>query len=165
MSEVIPIGRIWRGLLNKLNTKLILKKESSLNNTNTTSPFEKGGLGGIIKPYNPNLKPNARILRSNMTDAERLLWSKLRHKQILNLQFYRQKPLANFIVDFYCAAGNLVIELDGSQHFTAEHQAKDEQRDQVLQAMGLTVLRFNNHQVLTEIDAVLAVIFKYFESL
>ncbi len=93
-----------------------------------------------------------------MTDAELLLWSKLRRKQILNLQFYRQKPLANFIVDFYCAKANLVIELDGSQHFTTDNQAKDERRDQVLQAMGLIVLRFNNHQVLTEIDAVLTVI-------
>ena len=55
-----------------------------------------------------------------MTDAEQLLWSRLRRKQILGLQFYRQKPLLNYIVDFYCPAVNLVIECDGGQHYTAE---------------------------------------------
>ena len=71
-----------------------------------------------MQPYKPTLKPLARNLRGNMTDAEQRLWSKLRRKQILGVQFYRQKPLANYIVDFYCAAANLVIELDGSQHLS-----------------------------------------------
>lgn len=65
-----------------------------------------------MQPYKSTLKLFARNLRNNMTDAEQLLWSKLRRKQILGVQFYRQKPLANYIVDFYCAAANLVIELD-----------------------------------------------------
>lgn len=55
-----------------------------------------------------------------MTDAEQLLWSRLRRKQILGLQFYRQKPLLNYIVDFYCPSANLVIECDGGQCFTDE---------------------------------------------
>lgn len=59
-------------------------------------------------------------LRNNMTEAEKLVWARLRGKQILGLQFYRQKPILNFIVDFYCPAANLVIECDGSQHFTGE---------------------------------------------
>ncbi|QSB00315.1 endonuclease domain-containing protein [Methylomonas sp. EFPC1] len=112
-----------------------------------------------MKSYNPTLKPFSRNLRSNMTDAEQLLWSKLRRKQILGLPFYRQKPLANYIVDFYCAAANLVIELDGSQHFQAEHQVKDAERDRVLESMGIVVLRFDNRQVLTELDAVMSVVF------
>ena len=113
-----------------------------------------------MKPYKPILKPFSRNLRSNLTDAEQLLWSKLRRKQILGLQFYRQKPVSGFIVDFYCAAANLVIELDGSQHVESEHQIKDIQRDQKLNTLGLQVLRFNNHQVLTEQDAVMDVVFE-----
>ncbi len=66
-----------------------------------------------MKPYNKNLKQASRDLRNNMTDAEKLLWSRLRNKQILGLQFYRQKPILNYIVDFYCPAANLVIECDG----------------------------------------------------
>ena len=116
-----------------------------------------------MKPYNPVLKPFSRNLRSDMTDAEQLLWSRLRRKQILGLQFYRQKPLANYIVDFYCAAANLVIELDGSQHFEPDHQASDVERDQVLKSLGLLVLRFDNRQVLTELDAVMSVVFNTVE--
>ena len=78
-----------------------------------------------MQAYNPALKPFSRDLRNSMTDAEQLLWSRLRRKQILGVQFYRQKPLANYIVDFYCAAANVVIELDGSQHYEPEHRAKD----------------------------------------
>ena len=116
-----------------------------------------------MKPYNPALKPFSRNLRSNMTDAEQLLWSKLRRKQLLGLQFYRQKPLANYIVDFYCPAANLVIELDGSQHFEADHQARDAERDRVLESLGIVVLRFDNRQVLTELDAVMSVVFSTVE--
>ena len=126
-------------------------------------PFEKGGLGGILKPYNPILKPYSRTLRSNMTDAEQLLWSKLRRKQILGVQFNRQKPVAGFIVDFYCAAANLVIELDGSQHAEPEQHIKDKDRNQKLKALGLEVLRFNNHQVLKELAAVMDVVFEVVE--
>jgi very-short-patch-repair endonuclease len=105
-------------------------------------------------PYNRNLKQNARRLRSNMTDAEIKLWQRLRRKQ-LGVQFYRQKPIANFIVDFYCASAKLVIEIDGGQHFEAAGLNHDQARDQALRALGLRVLRFDNHQVLRETDAVL----------
>ena len=70
-----------------------------------------------MQPYNKNLKQPSRDLRNNMTDAEQLLWQRLRRKQILGLQFYRQKPILNFIVDFYCPAASLVIECDGGQHY------------------------------------------------
>ena len=93
-----------------------------------------------------------------MTDAEQVLWQRIRRKQIQNVQFYRQKPLLAFIVDFYCPAAKLVIELDGSQHSEAEHQAKDQDRDAALASLGLRVLRFDNRQVLLETDAVLNVI-------
>lgn len=116
-----------------------------------------------MQPYKPTLKPFARNLRSNLTDAEQRLWSKLRRKQILGVQFYRQKPLANYIVDFYCAAANLVIELDGSQHFEPDHQASDEERDRKLESLGLRVLRFDNRQVMQELDAVMRVVFEAVE--
>lgn len=73
-----------------------------------------------MKPYNKNLKQPSRDLRNNMTDAVQMLWQRLRRKQILGLQFYRQKPILNFIVDFYCSAANLVIECDGGQLFINE---------------------------------------------
>ncbi|QSB03562.1 endonuclease domain-containing protein [Methylomonas sp. EFPC1] len=104
------------------------------------------------------MKTNARKLRGDMTDAEQKLWQRLRRKQINGWQFYRQKPLGSYIVDFYCAAAGLVVELDGSQHFEAEHQAADQQRDVYLQSLGLRVLRFDNRQVLLETEAVLEVI-------
>ena len=109
-------------------------------------------------PYQRNLKPFARQLRSNMTAAEQQLWARLRRKQVCGLQFYRQKPLAGYIVDFYCPAAQLVIELDGSQHLEPQALEYDRLRTLVLEQMGLTVLRFDNRQVLLEMDAVMAVV-------
>ena len=114
-----------------------------------------------MKPYNENLKQASRDLRNNMTDAEKLLWSRLRNKQILGLQFYRQKPILNFIVDFYCPAANLVIECDGSQHFTEEGLEADRVRDEALAQLGLKVLRFDNGQVMGQIVGVVDVVYRY----
>lgn len=68
-------------------------------------------------PFNKKLKPFAGNLRNNMTDAERLIWSKIRRKQIGDLQFYRQKNIGHYIVDFYCPEGKLIVEIDGGQHY------------------------------------------------
>lgn len=111
-----------------------------------------------MERYNSKLKGLSRTLRTNLTDAEQVLWQHIRRKQIQGVQFYRQKPLLAFIVDFYCPAAKLVIELDGSQHYDEEHQNKDQARDDTLAELDLQVLRFDNRQVLLEIDAVLAVI-------
>ncbi len=111
-------------------------------------------------PYERRLKQNSRALRSNMTEAEQKLWYHLRRKQINGWQFYRQKPLGPYIVDFYCPAASLVVELDGSQHFEAEHAQADQVRDQYFNGLGLRVLRFDNRQVLLETDAVVEVIAK-----
>lgn len=93
-------------------------------------------------------------MRCEMTDAEQHLWSLLRRKQIHGVQFNRQKPILNYIVDFYCAQAKLVIELDGSQHYEPEHREKDQVRDQTLAELGLLVLRYDNRQVLLETEAV-----------
>lgn len=90
-----------------------------------------------------------------MTDAEQLLWRHLKGKQLCGTKFNRQKPLLNFIVDFYSAKAKLVIEVDGSQHFTEDNIVRDQERDMALNEIGLRVMRFDNRQVLTETEAVL----------
>lgn len=109
--------------------------------------------------YNPRLKQNARRLRTDMTDAERLLWSHLRRKQVGGVQFYRQKPIANFIVDFYAPMAGLVIEVDGAEHMDADHRLRDARRDACLNQFGLQVLRFTDRQVLQEIDGVMEAVY------
>jgi very-short-patch-repair endonuclease len=93
-----------------------------------------------------------------MTDAEQKLWFHLRRKQIAVVQFYRQKPLGPYVVDFHAPSVRLVIEVDGSQHFGVGEKQQDETRDAWLRQQGLAVLRFDNLQVLQETDAVLEAI-------
>jgi len=114
----------------------------------------------MILPYQSDLKPNARTLRSNMTDSEQHLWSCLRGRQILGVQFYRQKPIGEYIVDFYAPKAKLVIEIDGSQHSKPEPLESDVQRDAYLNSLGLAVLRFNSREVLKETEAVLERIYR-----
>jgi very-short-patch-repair endonuclease len=112
----------------------------------------------VILDYNPGLKPYARSLRGNQTEAEQKLWYRLRRKQINGWQFYRQKPMGPYIVDFYCPAAALVVELDGGQHFEPEHLEADRKRDAYLAGLGLRVMRFDNRQALLETDSVVALI-------
>ncbi len=104
--------------------------------------------------YNGNLKQYSRQLRENMTDTERNLWAKIRMKQLKGYQFYRQKPIGDYIVDFYCPKAKLVIEVDGSQHFSDEMTEDDKIRDEYINSLGLKVLRFTNTDILTHIDGV-----------
>jgi len=125
-------------------------------------PFVKGGQGGfaLVRPYRHQLKGPSRKLRKQMTDAEQLLWSHLRGKQLLGVQFNRQKPVGPYVVDFYAASALLVIEVDGSQHLQTEQGERDAARDLFLQEQGLMVLRFDDRQVLLETAAVLEEIFR-----
>ncbi len=79
-----------------------------------------------------------------MTDAERLLWSKIRGKQLKGFQFYRQKIIGNYIADFFCPKSKLVIEVDGGQHYSAEGKEKDRMRNDYMKRTGITVLRFSD---------------------
>jgi len=115
--------------------------------------------------YNKNLKQHSRRLRENMTDAEKLLWAKIRVKQIKGYQFYRQKPIGDYIVDFYCPKTKLVIEVDGSQHLSGEMTENDRIRDKYLNSLGLRVLRFNNIEVLANIEGVLESIIENMEKI
>ena len=109
--------------------------------------------------YNANLKDKARQLRKNLTDSEKALWSRLRNKQFLGIQFYRQKPIGEHIVDFFAPRAKLVVEVDGSQHMVGDYVQKDRIRDAYLASLGLKVLRFNSREVLKESDAVVEAIY------
>jgi very-short-patch-repair endonuclease len=98
----------------------------------------------------------ARRLRRGSTEVEKLLWQRLRNGQIGGAQFRRQHPAGRYILDFWCPALFLNIELDGSQH--AETQGPDENRDEWLRQQGVTILRFWNSDVIENIDGVLEVI-------
>ena len=110
--------------------------------------------------YNPKLKTKARSLRTGLTDAEQRLWRRLRRKQILGVQFYRQKPIGNYIVDFYAPAARLIVEVDGSQHVELAQEAYDKRRSKYLEKLGLRVLRFDDRQILLQLDAVAEEIFR-----
>ena len=97
----------------------------------------------------------AKTMRSNATDAENLMWQLLRAKRFMNLKFRRQHVIAHYIVDFYCHELGLVIELDGSQHSTHDAIEYDAERTKFLEALGLTVVRYWNHDVLSRTDVVL----------
>ena len=104
--------------------------------------------------YNGNLIKFSQNLRNNITDAERRLWSKLRLKQLNGYQFYRQRVIGNYIVDFCSPALKLVIEVDGSQHYSDDVASFDKIRDKYLQDYGFKVLRFNDYEVLTNTNGV-----------
>jgi len=97
-----------------------------------------------------------RLLRSNMTLAERRLWQRLRGKQLYGWKFRRQHPYGNYVLDFVCLDAKLVVEVDGGQHL--ERRQDDEARDASLRAAGFQLLRFWNNQVMQELEAVIEVI-------
>ena len=95
-----------------------------------------------------------------MTDCEKLLWSKIRRKQLKGYKFYRQKIIGNYIVDFYSPKAKLVIELDGGQHFNNDNIEKDKERDRYLTSLGLKVLRFTDKEIINELTSVLEKIYE-----
>jgi very-short-patch-repair endonuclease len=104
------------------------------------------------------LRSNARALRKNSTDAERTLWSELRDHRLNDAGFRRQVPIQNFVVDFTCHAAKLVIELGGGQHFSDQAEQADDARSAAIEARGFKVLRFSNHDVMTNRAGVLETI-------
>ncbi|MCJ7813043.1 endonuclease domain-containing protein [bacterium] len=111
-----------------------------------------------IFKYNPKLKNRARKLRSSMTDAEVKLWQHLRMRQVTGVKFLRQRPIGNYIVDFYAPEAKLVIEVDGGQHFEEEGLEYNEHCDAFLEGQGLKVIRFSNQDVLQNIESVITMI-------
>src|SRR5215469_7467119 len=117
-----------------------------------------------IIPYDPNLKEFARKLRNDSTFGEVLLWTELKNKQFYNFDFHRQKPLLNYIVDFYCYELELVIEIDGAYHTWEETDIKDAARDAELSEYGLTVIRFWEHEVRKDMINVLRTMESYLKN-
>jgi len=107
---------------------------------------------GYHLPYNPDLVERAKDLRKNMTPAEKKLW----YEYLRNFKHrvLRQRPINHFIVDFYCPALKLVIEIDGEHHFTEEGKSYDEERRKILERYGLREIRFRNDEVINEFDRV-----------
>lgn len=112
--------------------------------------------------YNKNLKLLARQMRNNSTPAEIALWMKLRRNQFMDYDFHRQKPIGNFIADLYCYPLRLVIEIDGSGHFTDEDtMRRDALKNEYIKSIGFKVLRFTNSEVLKHMDNVLRTLEQY----
>jgi len=106
----------------------------------------------IIK-YNPKLKSLARELRKNATHTEIMLWQRLRRKQFHNLDFHRQKPIDEFIVDFFCPELKMIVEIDGISHDAKLDQ--DRRRQGRLEALGFSVVRFLDAEVRNNLEGVL----------
>ena len=107
------------------------------------------------KKLDPQLLIFAKSMRHSATDAEQVMWQILRAKRFMNLKFRRQYVIEPYIVDFYCHEIGLVIELDGSQHGTDDAMEYDAERTKFLEALGLRVVRYWNHDVLGRTDVVL----------
>lgn len=97
----------------------------------------------------------AKQLRKRMIPAEILMWDKLKNKQFKGYKFRRQHPIHHFIVDFYCHALKLIIEIDGKYHDSEEQKKEDLNRTELLQFQGLIEIRFSNEEVIHNIDLVL----------
>ncbi|WP_020531603.1 endonuclease domain-containing protein [Flexithrix dorotheae] len=114
-----------------------------------------------IIPYNPKLKALARSLRNNSTKSEIKLWGYLKGKQMMGYDFHRQKPINNYILDFFCHELMLGIELDGITHQEEVTAIKDRQKEEKLNSLGVHILRFEDDEVMNDIDNVLSTIENY----
>ena len=114
-----------------------------------------------IIPYNPRLKEFAKQHRNQSTQSEIKLWKRLRTKKMLGYDFHRQKPIDEYILDFFCSELMLGIELDGLTHQWPEVAAKDAEKEKRLNEFGITVLRFNDSSVMNDIENVMRVIENY----
>jgi very-short-patch-repair endonuclease len=106
-------------------------------------------------PYNPKLKHSARVLRRTISTPSAFFGRGCAASRSGPVQFYHQKPLGSYVVDFHAPKAKLVIEVDGSRHREPENLAKDRKRDADLANLGLTVLRFNSREVMVETEAVM----------
>jgi very-short-patch-repair endonuclease len=132
-----------------------LQTESGRPETSPPSPLSINGEGEQDEqqpitggaPVSPEARDFARGLRAESTQAEEAAWEILRDRQILNLKFRRQQPIAGFVVDFFCAERRLAIELDGGVHDGIDAKARDAERDAQLSTQGIQVLRVRNEDV------------------
>ena len=108
-----------------------------------------------MRTFNPIATKEVRqALRKNQTDAEKKLWGILRNKQMGGYKFFRQYGIGSYIVDFYCPLFKIVIEVDGGQHYSDEGMAYDREREGFLKRAGIKIFRFNNLDVLKNMEGV-----------
>lgn len=124
---------------------------------NIELPFYYGASAEMLK--------RADILRREMTEAEKILWERLRKNKVSGFRFRSQHPISKFIVDFYCHKALLVIELDGDIHMKEDVAERDEGREIEIKKLGLRVLRFKNKEVYDNLDAVVDKIMGYLKSI
>ena len=125
-------------------------------------PLAVEGLLAMNYKHNKKSVPFARVLRKNMTKEERHLWYDFLKNY--DIKFLKQKPIGNYIVDFYCSKANLVIELDGSQHYNKINIEKDTERTKHLEQYGITVLRIPNNMVNHNFEVVCEYIDNYIKN-
>jgi very-short-patch-repair endonuclease len=111
-----------------------------------------------IIPYNPKLTELAKKLRNESTETEIYLWLKLKGKQMYGYDFHRQKPIDNYILDFFCYDLQLGIEVDGYSHEILEVYNKDRIKEKRMNELGITILRFSDFEVLKDIENVIRAI-------
>ena len=98
----------------------------------------------------PNTFDKARLLRNNMTEAEIIVWDKLKNRKVFRARFRRQHPIGIFIVDFYCHEYKLAIEIDGEIHLKNEVIEYDDGRSHDIEKPGIKILRFTNNEIFTD---------------
>ncbi|HAB50650.1 MAG: DNA methylase [Ignavibacteria bacterium RIFOXYB2_FULL_35_12] len=114
-----------------------------------------------IIPYNPALKEKARQLKNNSTYPEIMLWNYLKCKQMKGYDFHRQKPIDNYIVDFFCNELMLAIEVDGESHY--RNEKRDERRQKKIESYGIEFLRFDDLDIVHKLDLVIKRIEKWID--
>ena len=101
-------------------------------------------------------KEKHRSLRKNQTEAEKALWQKLKNKQLTGYKFFRQYGIGEYIADFYCPQQKLAIQVDGSRHYSDDSQEYDELRQEYMNSLSIRTIRFNNFDVLQNMDGVIS---------
>ena len=115
----------------------------------------------LLQRVDKHKKKQARTLRKNMTEAERVLWEHLRNRRLAGLKFRRQQIIECYVADFFCHELKLVVETDGEIHNTPEQKEKDKKRNKIFKSRGLKEIRFKNSEVINNISNVLDKIKSY----
>jgi very-short-patch-repair endonuclease len=146
-------------------------KSDKKNLTPGPSPARERGADrrGEVLPRARSLDPRiltaARELRKKQTTSEQILWTCLRNRRLGGLKFKRQHPICKFVADFYCHEAGLVIELDGAVHLERDQAERDKIRTEIINNLGISVLRFNNSQIKNELEKCLNSILGHARSL
>ena len=112
----------------------------------------------------PHKTTHRQALRSALTPAEAVLWNQLKNSQLKNRKFRRQHSVGEYVLDFYCPAEKIAVELDGAGHFNVIGEAHDTTRTAYLAQFGIVILRFENKVVWSGLDGILVEIARHFKS-